>query len=1713
MKKTVNKILSVLLSAALLLTFLPAFTAFADTLCIDGNEHIPDVDVWENVVEPTCCFDGCYEDVFYCSVCGEELSRVWVAIPRYAHEPGAWDTVQLTAPTCTENGEVEHRTSCTICATILEQYTEALPALGHDWGEWETVTRATAETEGLEQRVCCRNASHIETRAIPVLPETPAVIASGVCGLDGDNLTWALTSDGVLTVSGEGRMCNTRFPEPALRGNIVTAVLEEGVQSVGARFFENCGALTSVSLPESLLAINLRAFKNCSFLSEIALPEGMHYLGEDAFKGCSSLTEITVPGVTSITIGAFSGCTSLTTVTVTSPYSIVGEDTFTGCYALTDIYYNGDAEDWYLSGAQRNYYYGAEIHFAESYAHGSCGESARWRLTEDGELSLIGYGPMNEYAPGAFPWEAYRGMIRSVTIADGITNLPAGALRNCPALTEVRIPASVAVIPANAFDNSTALATVFYGGGEALWEAAFNGVPEYLCNVQYYFSEYYAEGECGENITWTLTEDGSFAFHGEGHMRNYTNPYSWAYSVPWERLKNLITSVTMDNGIYNLCEYAFFGCGNLTGVDLSNTLDRLHSSSLRCCPGLTQLELPDSITVISSLSLSWDTGLTQLRLPKNLAVLGHSSLYGCTGIAEIEVPKGLSLVRHEAFHTFTSLTDVYFTGTEAQWNGIEFEYGNGDVQNANIHFSSYLAPDEPDEPEVIESGSCGEYGGANVQWELYSNGLLRVFGEGNMGTYVPLSDYRALTLVVEEGVTGLCNDAFAWCYGLTEAHIPQSVVSIGEEVFGNCYDFEIINYAGDEAAWDAIAFAEDWFSYSDRMAAVVFADGTHRCGACNEKTQNYVDGRCEVPGSYDCVYFCPICGEETKRVTHTVEAEPHAWGAWTILTYPTDTDEGLMERRCLWDDTHVETALIPAGEFGEHELLRGYCGSEGDGKNLIWSLSDDYVITISGTGAMRNYGKYVDFGDDHDYNWQSGNSYQRTLGPSVPWPPYGDFEAYILASLNILTGEDQLNAILNGTLRFSDFLDLYYTEYNAHPYTVVIEEGVTHVGANAFSNMNVIGLSLPSTLEWVGQSAFSGINVESLVLPEGVRWLDPYAFSGGRYESVTLPSTLEIAGQYAIGSYSDQYLLSDITVLSADEYLNTVLSGVNVKCVSGSLPQFGIDEYRTVLRFEDLASDYYFISHIDDTAAEDLESLALELGTELTEEQIENYYRFLLESTLFDLWDCFGVEFGSVEEGLDYIVAEVNAILGTSLTGEELFVANTQGDPGSLSSGKLSLTPAADASYTARFGAGFDDMFFKYDWTCSLKDLRYSNYDGRVPAQWITLHGHCGSALESEYGELLNFEAVEHDPANGEVITPSTCVTHGETAVTCPVCGLTFTGELPLGDHVPGAAVTENEILPTCTEDGGYDLVTYCTLCGEQLSSEHVVNAAYGHAYAVVDSTAPTCTEAGATEYLCTVCGNTYTVTEAALGHGTLDYDISGAPSTCAVRGYSMTVCIACGEITDYITYELDPDNHNWGRWAVVTPATYLSEGLEQRTCAWCGGTETRPIPVLEPEETIKDPETGIELQLQEGVLPEGTEFIVDETFDGTYFMLLNREVGNVGSTLYNITPVADGEKVQPDGYVLVRLPIPAGYNPNTLSIYYISTETGATERIDCYIEDGYICFQTTHFSVYAIVDSSATAQEAPGAGNEPGGKLSFFDRLTGFFRRISEWFKKLFTR
>lgn len=165
-----------------------------------------------------------------------------------------------------------------------------------------------------------------------------------------------------------------------------------------------------------------------------------------------------------------------------------------------------------------------------------------------------------------------------------------------------------------------------------------------------------------------------------------------------------------------------------------------------------------------------------------------------------------------------------------------------------------------------------------------------------------------------------------------------------------------------------------------------------------------------------------------------------------------------------------------------------------------------------------------------------------------------------------------------------------------------------------------------------------------------------------------------------------------------------------------------------------------------------------------------------------------------------------------------------------------------------------------------------------------------------------------------ENLVEVTCTTDGgyDEVVYCSDCGKELSRTrivVSAPGHVPGNTVVENAVEPTCTTDGGYDEVVYCTVCGEELSRASFIVAAPGHDYESV-VTEPTCTEDGYTTHTCH-CGDTYvdSVVEAT-GHemgGWYEY----RASTGTVKGEARCECQHCDYYESETLYLLGDVNHD----------------------------------------------------------------------------------------------------------------------------------------------------------------------------------------------------------
>lgn len=109
---------------------------------------------------------------------------------------------------------------------------------------------------------------------------TGQILVSGNCGTDGDNLTWTINDRGNLTVSGKGAMkdytqsyINYQYVNTSPWGNyakcLYSAVIENGVTSIGDYAFAFCKNLKSVTIGEDVSNFGSCAFRECSNLEEL----------------------------------------------------------------------------------------------------------------------------------------------------------------------------------------------------------------------------------------------------------------------------------------------------------------------------------------------------------------------------------------------------------------------------------------------------------------------------------------------------------------------------------------------------------------------------------------------------------------------------------------------------------------------------------------------------------------------------------------------------------------------------------------------------------------------------------------------------------------------------------------------------------------------------------------------------------------------------------------------------------------------------------------------------------------------------------------------------------------------------------------------------------------------------------------------------------------------------------------------------------------------------------------------------------------------------------------------------------------------------------------------------------------------------------------------------------------------------------------------------
>ena len=133
--------------------------------------------------------------------------------------------------------------------------------------------------------------------------------SSGTCG---KSATWALDSDGTMTISGTGAMYGLSsghtLPWADMKDTIKKVVIGKGITNVGAQCFSECKNLVSVTLSDTVTNIETYSFNSCMALKAIDIPDSVTNIGSSAFAMCRSLADVKIPSsVNNIGSLAFGG--------------------------------------------------------------------------------------------------------------------------------------------------------------------------------------------------------------------------------------------------------------------------------------------------------------------------------------------------------------------------------------------------------------------------------------------------------------------------------------------------------------------------------------------------------------------------------------------------------------------------------------------------------------------------------------------------------------------------------------------------------------------------------------------------------------------------------------------------------------------------------------------------------------------------------------------------------------------------------------------------------------------------------------------------------------------------------------------------------------------------------------------------------------------------------------------------------------------------------------------------------------------------------------------------------------------------------------------------------------------------------------------------------------------------------------------------------------
>lgn len=584
-------------------------------------------------------------------------------------------------------------------------------------------------------------------------------------------------------------------------------------------------------------------------------------------------------------------------------------------------------------------------------------------------------------------------------------------------------------------------------------------------------------------------------------------------------------------------------------------------------------------------------------------------------------------------------------------------------------------------------------------------------------------------------------------------------------------------------------------------------------------------------------------------------------------------------------------SLLPAAALAADVVASGTCGAEGDGSNLTWTLDSDGLLTISGTGAMK------DFTSDESF----------MIFPETPW-----------------------------------------NQHIKDIHKIVVSDGVTTIGNCAFLACSVESILLPDSVERIGDKAFGFTSISEIIIPEGVKSIGEYVFSNCNLVNVTLPNSLESIGEFAFFCCNS---LQQLLIPANVSYIGTLafeacgslkeilVDERNAAYSSLDGVLFNADKTEVIFCPSTRAGTYeipdsvmsigaYAFAHCGELTDITFPDRLARIGdhafsgcASLTRLTIPSGVTQIGKSafeacgSLTGIWVTDGnSNYSSDKHGVLFNYDKTELVRCPAAISGTYEIPNgvTTLDSFAFEGCKL-LTGVSIPDGVVRIG----ESAFAY---CkALTSITIGNQVAEIgPSAFISCDNlkdvyYCGS--ESDWNKISIAEANDQ------------------------LTAATIHYDFSLHSYGPWSMVKK----PTCTEPG--EETRSCTDAGCRATQTREI-AALGHTDMIDAAKAATCTETGLTEGKhCATCGEVLVAQEVTPKLGHTEVVDAAKAATCTETGLTEGKhCSTCGEVL--VAQEVTPKlGHAWDNGKVTKEPTETETGAKTFACTRCGETKTETIP------------------------------------------------------------------------------------------------------------------------------------------------------------------------